>query len=430
MTPTGDRSTPATLPTQSPSRNVLLFILMTSFLNLAGIGLIAPVLPFIASGYVANPEHLALVNGLLFTAYAFFQFLAVPGLGALSDRLGRRPVMLLCLTGSAIGYLLFGIGGALWVLFLGRIIDGITGGNLGVIYAYIADVTDHKERTRYYGMIGAVSGFGFVVGPAVGALLSKLGGPSAPAYFAALVTLLNVVWGYFAMPETLAPEKRSDTIKIRQLNPFGQLMSIFALPQLRWLLLASFFAALPFAALQSNLSVLAKDALGWNAADVGGLFTVVGIIGIIVQGGLIRVLVKRWGEARLAMIGTCGLIVGFLMIAQVPNINSSAYLLISTAVFAAGNGLVLPSLTGLISQAVSPREQGRVQGGNQSVQALARVLGPLFGGAAYTLIGWSAPYWLGTLMFALALGFIVLAIPIINAAKVANEQREAAKARS
>lgn len=425
MTPDGDASTLPALPAQKPSRNVLFFILMTAFLNLAGIGLIAPVLPFIASRYVANPEHLALVNGLLFTAYAFFQFLAVPGLGALSDRLGRRPVMLVCLMGSAVGYLLFGIGGALWVLFLGRIIDGVTGGNIGVIYAYIADVTDSNERTRYYGLIGAVSGFGFVVGPAIGAVLSKIGGPSAPAYFAALVTFLNVVWGYFAMPETLSPDKRGEAIALHQLNPFGQLLRSFALPQLRWLLLASFFAALPFAALQSNLSVLAKDALGWGAADVGGLFTVVGVIGIIVQGGLIRVLVKRLGEARLAIIGTTGLIAGFLLVAQVPNNPTSLYLLIATAVFATGNGLVLPSLTGLISQAVSPREQGRVQGGNQSIQALARVIGPLYGGATYTLIGWSAPYWLGTIMFAMTLGFIVLAIPIINAAKA---EREAAKA--
>lgn len=422
MTPGGD---PSSAPEQAPSRNVLLFILMTAFLNLAGVGLIAPVLPFIASRYVANPEHLALVNGLLFTAYSFFQFLAVPGLGALSDRLGRRPVMLLCLMGSAAGYLLFGIGGALWVLFLGRIIDGVTGGNLGVIYAYLADITDSRERTRYYGLIGAVSGFGFVVGPAIGAVLSKLGGPSAPAYFAALVTFLNVVWGYFAMPETLPPDKRAESIALRQLNPFRQLLSIFALPQLRWLLLASFFVALPFAALQSNLSVLAKDALEWGASEVGGLFTVVGVIGIIVQGGLIRVLVKRLGEARLALIGICGLITGFLLMAQVPNMPLPLYIMASTAVFATGNGLFQPSLNGLISQAVSPREQGRVQGGNQSVQALARVLGPLYGGAAYTLIGWSAPYWIGTLMFAMTLGFIIMAIPTINAAKA---ERETARA--
>jgi len=180
-------------PTRIP-RNALIFILVTAFLNLAGIGLIGPVSAFLVQRYVPTAEDVAVMSGLLFTSYSFFQFLAVPALGVLSDRYGRRPVLLFCLLGSAVGYLLFGIGGALWMLFAGRIIDGITriidgitGGNIAAIFAYIADLTEPHERSRYYGLIGAVSGFGFVVGPAVGAALSQAGGPTAPVFFAAFV---------------------------------------------------------------------------------------------------------------------------------------------------------------------------------------------------------------------------------------------------
>lgn len=410
---------------QIPDRRALIFILVTAFLNLAGVGLIGPVSPFLIAQYVANPDQAAFANGLFFTAYSFFQFLAVPGLGALSDRYGRRPVLLVCLLGSALGYLVTGIGGALWVLFAGRIIDGITGGNLGAIYAFIADITQPKERARYYGMIGAVSGLGFVVGPAVGGILAKIGGPTAPVYFAAAVTFVLVVVGYFVMPESLPRDKRSESIMLPQLNPFGQLLNSFKLPQLRWLLLAILFQALPFAALQSNVSVLSKDHLGWQAADVAGLFTVVGIVGIIVQGGLIRPLVKQFGEIKLAIAGAVIMGAGFLMIVPVPTPAGSGTLLLASAVvFALGNGLITPSLTALLSQVVSPREQGRVQGGNQSVQAVGRVLGPLWGGAVYVAVGPGAPYWTGAIMFAVCALAVIAAIPLVVTARA--QQHEAA----
>ncbi|MCC7209046.1 MAG: MFS transporter, partial [Anaerolineae bacterium] len=160
-----------------------LFILAAAFLNLVGIGIVGPILPYITAQYVA-PDQLAAASGLLFGSFSFFQFFAVPGLGALSDRYGRRPVLLISLAGSALGYLLFGMGGALWVLFLGRSIDGVTGGNLSTIYAYAADVTTAGERTRFFGRIGAASSLGFVVGPALGGLLARIS-LAAPMYFAA-----------------------------------------------------------------------------------------------------------------------------------------------------------------------------------------------------------------------------------------------------
>lgn len=415
-------ATPA--PKQGPDRKALIFILMTAFLNLAGIGLIGPVAPFLVAEYVARADDLAVANGLLFTSFSLFQFLAVPGLGALSDRFGRRPVLLLCLLGSAAGYLVFGIGGALWVLFLGRIVDGITGGNLGAIYAYVADLTEPYERARYYGLLGAVSAFGFIIGPALGAFLAaNFGGPTAPVYFAAAVAFLNAIWGWFAMPESLPASKRIGAIRIAQLNPFTQLLGVFRLSQLRLLLIAIFCWALAFAVLQSNLAVLAKDSLNWRAADVSGGFAIFGVIGILVQGGLIRRLVSRFGEIRVAISGTLLLTAGFALLALIPAVGSSWFLLMATAVCAFGNGLVTPTLTALTSQVVGPHEQGRVQGGSQSVQAFARVIGPLWAGGIYVSISMGAPYWSGAGMFAVTGLCIIAAIPVVRAARA---QREAA----
>lgn len=397
-------------------RNALIFILVTAFLNLAGIGLIGPVSAFLVQRYVPTAEDVAVMSGLLFTSYSFFQFLAVPALGVLSDRYGRRPVLLFCLLGSAVGYLLFGIGGALWMLFAGRIIDGITGGNIAAIFAYIADLTEPHERSRYYGLIGAVSGFGFVVGPAVGAALSQAGGPTAPVFFAAFVTLLNMVWGYFAMPESLTPEKRIDQIAMSRLNPFTQLVDVFKLPQLRWLVVASFIFTLPFALLSANLTVLGKDHLNATAADIGLVFTVFGLVGILVQGGFIRPLMKQFGEFRLAVAGAIISGIGLYIISTVPTVRQTWDIFLGSAVFALGNGLLTPTLTGLISQAVGPRDQGRAQGGSQSIQALARVIGPVLGSAAYVQISPGSPYLIGGLMSVLVVICLTLALPGIRQA--------------
>ncbi|MBC8099728.1 MAG: MFS transporter, partial [Armatimonadetes bacterium] len=376
-------------------RSTRLFILMTAFLNLAGIGIIAPVLPFIVGRYTA-PADAAFVGSLLFTSYSFFQFIASPTLGALSDRYGRRPILLISLLGSAVGYLIFGIGGALWVLFAGRIIDGITGGNLSTIFAYAADITEPQERTRFFGLIGAFSGLGFVFGPAVGFLMYTLfQTPEAPLFAAAALTLANTVWGYFAMPESLSAEKRAPSINLARLNPLTQLLNVFRIPGVRILLLATFLWAMAFASLQSNLSFLTEQQLGWDAAGTNVIFLVVGIVGIITQGVVVQRILPRFGEARLATAGMMLMGVGFVLIALIPVTKSVALVFISILFTAFGNGLILPTLRSLISATVSPREQGKIQGGNESIQALARVVGPLCPGYTYTVISASAPYWIG-----------------------------------
>ncbi|MCS7072098.1 MAG: MFS transporter, partial [Anaerolinea sp.] len=305
--------------TAPPSRRrggPVTFIVLTAFLNLAGIGIIAPVLNFLTGRYVADPDQSAWAVSLLFTSYSLFQFIATPTLGALSDRFGRRPILLLCLLGSAAGYLLLGIGGALWVLFLGRIIDGITGGNIGIIYAYAADITTPQDRTRFFGLLGAASGMGFVIGPVFGGVIySATGLLEAPMYAAAIVTLLNVIWGWFVMPESLAPERRARAINLRQLNPFVQLLNVFRIPQIRALLIAVLVWTVAFAVIQSNIALLAETRLGWTPRDTNGLFFAIGLIQIITQGMLLRRLVNRFGEGRLLIGGMLSLLTGLLLVA-------------------------------------------------------------------------------------------------------------------
>lgn len=387
------------------------FILITAFLNLAGVGIINPAVPFIAGKYVVRADG-AFTVALLFTTYSLCQFIAVPTLGALSDRYGRRPVLLVSLLGSAVGYFIFGLGGALWMLFLGRIIDGLTGGNIAAIYAYGADITEPKDRTRFFGLLGASAGMGFVVGPALGGVVYNVtGSTAAPLYFAALVTLANTIWGFFVMPEVLPVERRDTSIDLARLNPFVQLRNVLVLPQLRLLLLGVFLWTLAFAMLQSNLSYLTEDRLGWQPDATSAIFFVVGSVGIITQGILIPRLLPRFGESRLAIGGFLSFILGFLLVAAVALTGIIPILFLAVIFTALGNGLITPSITGLLSQAVTVREQGRVQGGNQSVQALGRVLGPLWGGTVYGKLGPSAPYLSGAFGLTLAALTVLAAIP-------------------
>lgn len=337
-------------------------------------------------------------------------------LGALSDRFGRRPILLISLFGSALGYIIFGIGGALWVLFLGRIIDGVTGGNIATIYAYAADISTPEERTRFFGVLGAVSGLGFVFGPALGGLAWRVTGIyESPLYLAAALTLLNTLWGYFAMPESLPVENRSTNLPLAKFNPFTQLTIIFRLPQLQFLLVATFIWSLAFALLQSNITHLSENHFGWQPDGAALLLTLVGAVTIFTQGFLIRKLLTRFSEARLAMLGLFLLAVGFGIIG-IAILAEQANLLFLSAIFVAlGNGMTLPSLSGLLSQGVTAREQGMAQGGGQSMQALGRVFGPLWGGWTYQEISHAAPYLSGMLGLLLAVLIVAHAASALKA---------------
>lgn len=405
-------------PTAHIGSGTVAFILITAFLNLAGVGLLNPVLPAIVSQYVPKQSVDATVAGLLIS-FSLCQFIAVPTLGALSDRFGRRGILLVSLLGSALGYFIFGLGGALWVLSLGRITDGITGGNLATIYAYGADITQPHERTQFFGKLGAAAGFGFVIGPALGGLIYKVTGGSttAPLYFAALVTVANTVWGYFAMPESLPPEKRAEKIPLARLNPLSQLFSVFQLAQLRILLIGIFLWTFAFAILQSNLSSLVETHLGWTPDAASAIFFVVGSIGIIVQGWVIPRALPRYGELRLTISGLTSLTIGFVFVTLLAVTLIPALVFVSIIFIASGNGLVVPTITGLLSQSAGANNQGRVQGGGQSIQALARVVAPVWVGVVLGINDklLPVPYIGGLIALIGAILAVIAAIPILRA---------------
>jgi DHA1 family tetracycline resistance protein-like MFS transporter len=398
---------------QHLNRKAFIFIILTTFLSSIGFGIITPVAPFLVTRYVTDPNSAGLALGWLTAAYSICQFIAAPGLGALSDRFGRKPILLFCMIGSAVGYLLLGVGGALWVLFLGRIIDGITGANFSVSFAYIADVTPQEERGKYFGWVGALAGIGFIIGPVIGGLLAKVS-YEAPFYAAAVVTFLNVFYGIFFMPESLTPEKRSKQISLIGLNPLGVLCGVFAIPQLRWLLIGVFLYSLPFAVLQSNLGLFAKDTLHWDADATGIIFAMVGVTDIIVQGLLLGRMLKWFGETRVAIGGLCCEVIGYLLLASVVLFQSPIPMFAGVIIFALGDGLLGPSLNVLLSRAAGAGAQGQVQGGSQAIQSLARIGGPLIGGDLYDHAGHAVPYAAGAGIVAVAIGVISLALPSLR----------------
>jgi DHA1 family tetracycline resistance protein-like MFS transporter len=386
-----------------------------AFLNTAGATIVMPVMPFITQKYVHDPMAVALWVGVLASAYSLCALLAAPALGALSDRVGRKPVLLVCLLGSAIGFVIFGIGGAMWVLLLGRVIDGLTGGNISTIFAYLADVTPAEDRAKRFGMTGAITGVGFMVGPAIGGLLSGFG-LSAPVYFAAGITLVTALISWVALPESLDPEHRTSTFSLSDVHPFKSIGDALRRPHLRPLLLGVLFLSIPMAGLQTNLGVFAKDTVGWGPMQVGVLLFCVGIQDIIVQGGLLRILLPRIGERGVVLVGFIGQAVGYAILGIVGSFLAIPWLFVFGALlFSASEGGTGPALHGLVSNAVSHREQGWVMGGLQSMNSAARVIGPLLAGALYSAIGHSAPYWFGLVVIAVLL---VLAIPMLRAPKV------------
>lgn len=399
---------------ESPSRAVsgsLLLIFVIAFMNTAGATIVMPVLPFITQRYVHDPAAVAVWVGILASSYSLCALLAAPALGALSDRLGRKPVLVVSLLGSAVGFVIFGLGGALWVLLLARVIDGLTGGNISTIFAYLADVTAPEERAKRFGLVGAIMGAGFMLGPALGGLLS-VWGLSTPVYVAAGITAATALLSAFVLPESLAVEHRTTTFSLSDVHPFKSIGDALKRPVLRPLLLGVLLISIPMAGLQTNLGVFAKDTVGWGPAQVGLLLFCVGVIDIVVQGGLLRILLPRIGERGVVLAGLIGMAVGYAIIAVVGSFLTLPWLFVVGALlFSASEGGSGPAMSGLISNAVSHREQGWVMGGLQSMNSGARVIGPLAAGALYAGLGHAAPYWFGLVVIVI---LTFLALPLLR----------------
>ncbi len=394
----------------SVGRTSLVLLLVIALLNTMGITIIVPIVPFLTLQYLAHANNLAAIVGWLTAAYAVCQLIAAPGLGVLSDRFGRRPILFICLLGSVVGYLILGLGGALWLLFLGRIIDGLTGGNISVLFGYVADITEPKDRGKYFGMLGSAAGVGTLIGPAVGGLLATIN-YSVPFLAAAGLLLLTLVCGYFLLPESLGKEHRITSIAVSELNPLKQLVSVFRWANLRWLLLAWFFYAFPVGMLQTTITVLMKDSLGFNATQASLVITLLGAVDIIVQGLLVGWFLAMLGNSRLALIALVLVGISYLMLGSIAFLATPILLLVGIALFAGSGSLVENALRGLVSETVGRREQGRVSGAMQSVQSLGWIVGPLVGGFVYTAWGHFQAYASASFIIALAIICIWFAIP-------------------
>jgi DHA1 family tetracycline resistance protein-like MFS transporter len=375
----------------------VIVIAVSVFLNFTGFTLILPVIPFLVGQYVPL-EQVGLYVGLIVSVFALCAFCAAPVLGALSDRYGRRPIMMLSLFGSAVGFLIFGFGGALWVLFLGRMIDGLTAGNVSTIYAYVADTVAPAERGRIYGLLGAVGGLGFMLGPVMGGLLGATS-PSAPLFAAAALTLGNVAWVYLALPETVAHIGPRPAWRWRQVNPLAQLAHVLGMGGLHVPFAAAFSFFFAATMLQSNFAVYLKDVLQFGPIGIGWILFAVGVMDIVAQGFLTGKLLPRVGASALAKSGLAINAIGFALIACLVFVPRVEFLLVSIAVFTLGDGLFQPAINAIISNAAPADAQGLVQGANQSQQALARMLGPLLA-AVLSPFSLGATYWAGGLIAA------------------------------
>jgi DHA1 family tetracycline resistance protein-like MFS transporter len=390
---------------QTVDNKALLFGLMSVFLCGIGFGVIAPVVPFLVQPYVSNPDNQAIVVTLLISVYAFCVFFAAPGLGALSDRYGRRPLLLISLVSSAIGFLIFGIGGALWVLFAGRAIEGIAGGSISTLFAYFADITPREQRTKYFGWMSAFMGVGFFIGPALGGLLAKFG-YAVPLFFGAGITLLNAVFGFFFMHESLDGNNRLKKITFIRLNPFTQLANVLGMKGVKRLLVSAFLLWIPAGSFQAIFAQFTIDTFNWAPVLIGLMFSIMGIQDIISQGLIMPQLLKKLSDGQIARLGMISEMAGYGFIAASTLFSSPPLFISGMFIFGFGDSIFSPSFNGMVSKSVDSNEQGRVMGGSQSIQSLARIIGPVIGGYIYVSIGHVSPFFMGMILIAAAIAVL------------------------
>jgi DHA1 family tetracycline resistance protein-like MFS transporter len=390
-------------------------IFLIVFIDLVGFGIVLPLLPLYARTFGASP----LVIGLLGTCYSAAQFLFTPIWGWLSDRLGRRPILLVSVAGSVVSYTIFGWAPSLAWLFISRLAGGLFGANVSTAQAYIADITTLENRARGMGLVGAAFGIGFVVGPAIGGILSRYD-YSLPGYAAAALSLLAFTLALVRLPESLLKEKREQLAALGRTigSEFGALLRALHNSDVARALLVYFLAIFAFSNMQMTFPLFTQEVYGYDAAHNGYLFAFIGFMSATVQGGLLGRLSRRFGEGRLAVTGVTFTMLG---LGLVPLAHQVGELMVLLAVVGLGIGLTNPTLTTIVSLRSDASIQGSVLGVSRSSSSLARMLGPLWGGWTYGALGINWPYWTAGIVLLVA---VALALPLrrISAEAVAEEE--------
>jgi DHA1 family tetracycline resistance protein-like MFS transporter len=376
-------------------------LFLTVFINLLGFGILIPLLPYFAETYGAT----GVAVGLLNTSYSFMQFLFAPVWGRLSDRIGRRPVLLGSLLVTSASYVVFGLAGSLTVLFISRFAAGIAGATISTAQAYIADTTTAEERTKGMGLIGAAFGMGFVFGPAIGGILSRWG-YSMPAYVAAGLALGAAVFAYVRLPESLPAEARVRTARELK-HPATALAEAIRRPKVGPVLLLFFIGTLCFSAMEATFALFGEHAYGLGPQGVGYVLAFVGMLSAAMQAGLVGMLARRFGEKALVRSGFLLMGLGFFLGGLSPPFAAFVAVM---GVAAIGSGLTTPSLSGLVSIFSHADEQGGILGIYQSLGSLARSVGPFLGGIAYDRFGHGSPLWLAGIVLAVA-SFYAVRLP-------------------
>ncbi len=375
-------------------RSPLFIVFFTVFLDLLGFGILIPLLPFV----VLHFEATAVEGAFLMALYSICQFIFAPLWGRLSDRIGRRPIILISLVGSTLGYVLFGLANSLFLLFVSRIVSGIAAANISTAQAIVGDCLPPEKRTKGMGIVGAAIGLGFTIGPGLAGIVGLEHGYGLPFFIAAALSATDLVLAWFLLPETyhLRQEKQVS----RRRFSFDLLRQAVKVPYIPRLLFVSLCYYTAFSAMEITFGFYIEEVFSLTERHNGYIMFMIGIIIVIVQGGLVGRMARILGDRQVLMLGVVGVLTGLIFIGSV---NTVPLLVLSVMLMAFASGFYLPTMTSLISQLSAQEVQGGILGLNQSMASLGRIGGPLLGAYFYETWMPRAPFWVGGILVTLAL---------------------------